>query len=112
MQRGTTLERLQLDAPGSSHSHNVELQILSFHGQGEGLLAVDGHDTLYTASELEALSSLRSVDHSMAKSLDCGERLVHREERTGQVGNPPSRSPSKREASSVTNPAEVGTTNT
>ena len=85
-----------------------ELRILSVHGQGEGPLVVDGHDTLFTAAKLEALSSL-SVDHCMAKSLDCGERLVCREERTVQVRNPPSHSPSKREASSVTTPAEVGT---
>ena len=47
---------------------------------------LDGHDSLYTASELEALSSL-SVDHSAAESLERGERL-HREELTVQVGNP------------------------
>ena len=63
-----------------------ELRILSVHGKGEGPLAVDGHDTLLTASEVEALSSL-SADHSVAKSLESGERLVHREELTVQVGN-------------------------
>ncbi|CAL8266960.1 unnamed protein product [Boreogadus saida] len=94
MQRGAASEPLR-----------GELRILSVHGQGEGPLAVDGHDTLFTASKLEALSSL-SVDHSVAKSLDCGERLVCREERTVQGRNPPSHSPSKREASSATTPAE------
>ena len=93
MQRGADYELLR-----------GELRILSVHGQGEGPLVVDGHDTLFTAAKLEALSSL-----SVAKSLDCGERLVCREERTVQVRNPPSHSPSKREVSSVTTPAEVGT---
>ncbi|CAL8336745.1 unnamed protein product [Boreogadus saida] len=65
-------QRLHVDAPGSSKmsSHNGELRILSVHGKGEGPLAVDGHDTLFIASDLEALSSL-SADHSLAKSLDC-----------------------------------------
>ena len=65
-QGDATSERLHVDAPGSSHmsSHNGDLRILSVHGQGEGPLAVDGHDTLFTASELEALSSL-SPDHSI-----------------------------------------------
>ena len=84
MQRGADYELLR-----------GELRILSVHGQGEGPLVVDGHDTLFTSS--------------VAKSLDCGERLVCREERTVQVRNPPSHSPSKREVSSVTTPAEVGT---
>ena len=77
-----------MDAPGSSHmaSHNGELQILSVYGKGEGPLAVDGHDTLFTTSEPEALSSL-SVDRSVAKSLERGERLVRREELSVQVGN-------------------------
>ena len=76
-----------MDAPGSSHmsSHNGDLRILSVHGKGEGPLAGDGHDTLFTVSELEALSSL-STDNSAAKSLDCGERQVHREERTRHLG--------------------------
>ena len=65
-QSGATSETLRVDAPGSSHMsrHNGELRILSIHGKGEGPLAVDGHDTLFTASELEALSSL-SPDHSI-----------------------------------------------
>ncbi|CAL8355025.1 unnamed protein product [Merluccius merluccius] len=66
-QRATLTESLHVDAPGSSHmsSRNEELRILSVHGQGEeGRLVVDGHDTLFTASELEALSSL-SPDHSI-----------------------------------------------
>ena len=65
-QGDTTSESLHVDAPGSSHmsSHSEELRILSVHGQGEGPLAVDGQDTLFTASELEALSSL-SPDHSI-----------------------------------------------
>ena len=76
-----------MDAPGSSHlSSHGDLRILSVHGQGEGLLAVDGQDTLFTASELEDLSSL-SADHSLAKSLDCGEWLIHHKERIVQVGN-------------------------
>ncbi|CAL8406992.1 unnamed protein product [Arctogadus glacialis] len=86
-QRGATSESLRVDAPGSSHmsSHSGELRILSVYGQGEGPLAVDGHDTLFAASELEALSSL-SADHSMAKSLNCSVRLVRLEELTGHQG--------------------------
>ena len=75
-------------APGSSHmsSHSEELKILSVYGKGEGPLAEDGHDTLFTASEVEALNSL-SADHSAAKSLERAERLVCREELSVQVGN-------------------------
>ena len=99
-QRGATSESLDVDAPGSSHwsSHSEELKILSVYGKGEGPLAVDGHDTLFTASEVEALNSL-SADHSAAKCLERGERLVCHEELSVQVGN---HSTSKREASSVT----------
>ncbi|CAL8277324.1 unnamed protein product [Arctogadus glacialis] len=81
-QRDATSDSLHVDAPGSSHmsSHSEELRILSVHGKGEGPLALDGHDTLFTASELEALDSL-SADHSVAKSL---EQLVRREELTAQ----------------------------
>ena len=77
-----------MDGPGSSHmsSHSGELKILSVYGKGEGPLAVDGHDTLFTASEVEALNSL-SADHSAAKSLERGERLVCREDLSVQVGN-------------------------
>ena len=84
-QRGATSESLY--APGSSHmsSHSEELRILSVHGKGEGPLALDVHDTLFNLSELEALNSL-SADHSVAKSLERGEELVHREELTVQVG--------------------------
>ncbi|XP_059905091.1 uncharacterized protein LOC132455272 [Gadus macrocephalus] len=80
-QRGATSESLGVDAPGSSHmsSHGGELKILSVYGKGEGPLAVGGHDTLFTASEVEALNSL-SADHSAAKSLERGERLVCHEE--------------------------------
>ena len=87
-QRGATSESLGVDTPGSSHmsSHGGELKILSVYGKGEGPLAVDGHDTLFTASEVEALNSL-SADHSAAKSLERGERLVCREELSVQVGN-------------------------
>ncbi|CAL8284626.1 unnamed protein product, partial [Gadus morhua 'NCC'] len=86
-QRGATSESLGVDAPGSSHmaSHNGELQILSVYGKGEGPLAVDGHDTLFTTSEVEALSSL-SADCSVAKSLNCSVRLVRLEELTGHRG--------------------------
>ncbi|CAL8284331.1 unnamed protein product [Gadus morhua 'NCC'] len=86
-QRGATSESLRVDAPGSSHmsSHSGELRILSVYGQGEGPLAVDGQDTLFAASELEALSSL-SADHSVAKSLNCSVRLVRLEELTGHHG--------------------------
>ncbi|CAL8330405.1 unnamed protein product [Gadus morhua 'NCC'] len=64
-QRGATSESLHVDAPGSSHlSSHGDLRILSVHGQGEGPLAVDANDTLFTVSELEALSSL-SPDHSI-----------------------------------------------
>ncbi|XP_059930851.1 uncharacterized protein LOC132474275 isoform X3 [Gadus macrocephalus] len=80
MQPGATSESLHVDAPGSSKmsSHMEELRILSVHGQGEGPLALDSHDTFFTASEVEALNSL-SVDHSVATSL-CAERLVRHEE--------------------------------
>ncbi|CAL8237507.1 unnamed protein product [Arctogadus glacialis] len=80
-QRGATSESLGVDAPGSSHisSHSGELKILSVYGKGEGSLATDGHDTLFIPSEVEALNSL-SADHSVAKSLERGERLVCREE--------------------------------
>ncbi|XP_056444964.1 zinc finger protein 25-like isoform X1 [Gadus chalcogrammus] len=86
-QRGAVSESLHVDAPGSSHmsSHSRELRILSVYGQEEGPLAVDGHDTLFAASELEALSSL-SADHSVAKSLNCSVRLVRLEELTGHQG--------------------------
>ncbi|CAL8389903.1 unnamed protein product [Boreogadus saida] len=86
-QRGATSESLRVDAPGSSHmsSHSGELRILSVYGQGEGPLAVDVHNTLFAASELEALSSL-SADHSVAKSLNCSVRLVRLEELTGHRG--------------------------
>ncbi|CAL8389857.1 unnamed protein product [Boreogadus saida] len=86
-QRSATSESLRVDAPGSSHmsSHSGELRILSVYGQGEGPLAVDGHDTLFAASEPEALSSL-STDHSVAKSLNCSVRLVRLEELTGHRG--------------------------
>ena len=87
-QRNATSKILGVDAPGSSHmsSHSEELKILSVYGKGEGPLAEDGHDTLFTASEVEALNSL-SADHSAAKSLERGERLVCREELSVQVGN-------------------------
>ena len=88
-QHDATSESLGVDAPGSSHvsGHNGELKILSVYGKGEGPLAVDGHDTLFTVSKVEAPDSL-SVDHSAAQSLDCGEQLVHPEELSVQVGNP------------------------
>ncbi|XP_056439835.1 zinc finger protein 184-like isoform X2 [Gadus chalcogrammus] len=88
-QRGTTSENLHVDAPGSSRmsSHNGELRILSVDGKGEGPLAVDGHDTLLTASGKEALSS-PSADHSAAKSLDRGEPLGHPEDLIGAQGGP------------------------
>ena len=71
-QRDATSESLY--APGSSHmsSHNEELRILNVYGRGEGPLALDGNDALFTASKLETLNSL-SADH--------------REELTVQVGN-------------------------
>ncbi|XP_030205005.1 zinc finger and SCAN domain-containing protein 2 isoform X5 [Gadus morhua] len=88
-QRGTTSENLHVDAPGSSRmsSHNGELRILSVDGKGEGPLAVDGHDTLLTASGEEALTS-PSADHSAAKSLDRGEPLGHPEDLIGAQGGP------------------------
>ncbi|XP_056440994.1 zinc finger protein ZFP2-like isoform X1 [Gadus chalcogrammus] len=82
-QRSATSESLRVDAPGSMHSG--ELRILSFYGQGEGPLAVDGHDTLFAASDAEALSSL-SADHSVAKTLNCSVRLFRLEELTGHQG--------------------------
>ncbi|CAL8389825.1 unnamed protein product [Boreogadus saida] len=86
-QRGATSESLRVDAPGSSHmaSHNGELRTLSIYGKGEAPLAVDVHNTLFTTSELEALSSL-SADCSVAKSLNCSVRLVRLEELTGHRG--------------------------
>ncbi|CAL8238899.1 unnamed protein product [Gadus morhua 'NCC'] len=84
-QHGATLDNLHVDAPGSSHmsSHNRELRILSVYGNGEGPLTGDGHDNPFTAFKPEALSSLPAV-HSVGKSLERGEQLVHREELTGQ----------------------------
>ncbi|XP_056444972.1 zinc finger protein 300-like isoform X2 [Gadus chalcogrammus] len=86
-QRGATSKSLRVDTPGSSHmsSHSGELRNLSVYGHGEGPLAVDGHVTLFAASELEVLSSL-SADHSVAKSLNCSVRLVRLEELTGHQG--------------------------
>ncbi|XP_030210489.1 uncharacterized protein LOC115542371 isoform X2 [Gadus morhua] len=80
-QRNATSESLGVDTPGSSHmsSHSGELKILSVYGKGEGPLAMDGHDTLFMASEVEDLNSL-SADHSVAKSLERGKRLVRRKE--------------------------------
>ena len=97
-----------MDAPGSSHvsSQNTELRILSVHRQGGGQLVVEGHDTLFTASELEALNSL-SAHNSVAKSLDCGGWLDCRKELAIQVQNSPSHLPSKSEAYSVTTPAHT-----
>ncbi|XP_030223424.1 zinc finger protein 570-like isoform X2 [Gadus morhua] len=92
-QQGANSESLRAAAPGSSHmsSHNGELRILSVHGKGEGPLAVDGNDTLFNVSELEALSSF-SVDHSVGESLDCGEQIFRQEELTrhrgGRKGRP------------------------
>ncbi|XP_056449489.1 zinc finger protein 34-like isoform X3 [Gadus chalcogrammus] len=86
-QRGAALDSLHVDTPGSSHmsSHKGELRILNVYGKGEGPLAVDGHDTLFTACKLEAQDSL-SADHSVVKSLESGEQLVHREELTRHRG--------------------------
>ena len=56
--------------------HSEMLKILSVYGKGEGPLAVEDHDTLFTAS-----------GHSVAKSLECGERLVRCEKLSVQVGN-------------------------
>ena len=83
------MESLHVDAAGSSHvfSQNTELRILSVHRQGGGQLVVEGHDTLFTASELEALNSL-SAHNSVAKSLDCGEWLDCRKELAIQVEIP------------------------
>ena len=87
-QCGTTSESLRVDPPGSSHmsNHSGELRILSVYGKGEGPLAVDGHDAIFTAFKVEALNSM-SADHSVAKRVERGERLVCREERSVQVGN-------------------------
>ncbi|XP_056449702.1 zinc finger protein 583-like isoform X2 [Gadus chalcogrammus] len=76
MQSAAASEFLHVVAPSSSHvsSQNAELRILSVRG-----LAVEGHETLFNVSELEALNSL-SADCSVAKSLDCGERLDCRKE--------------------------------
>ncbi|CAL8407001.1 unnamed protein product [Arctogadus glacialis] len=66
-------------------SHSGELRILSVYGKGEGPLVVDFHNTLFAASEPEALSSL-SADHSVAESLNCSVPPVHLEELTGHQG--------------------------
>ncbi|CAL8277179.1 unnamed protein product [Arctogadus glacialis] len=86
-QHGAILDSLHVDAPGFSHmsGHNGELRILSVHRKGEGPLAVDVHENLFTSFKLEALSSL-PVEHSVGKSLERGEQLVHREELTGHRG--------------------------
>ena len=70
----------------SGHFAFGELKILSVHVKEEGPLALEGHDTPFTASQPEALSSL-SADHSVAQSLERSERLVHPEELSVQVGN-------------------------
>ena len=103
MQSAAASEFLHVVAPGSSHvsCQNAELRILSVHG-----LAVEGHETLFNVSELEALNSL-SADCSVAKSLDCGERLDCRKELAVQVENILSHLPSKSEAYSVTTPAHA-----
>ena len=103
-----TSESLPVDIPGSSHvsSQNAELRILSVFGQGGGKLVVEGHDTLFTASEVEALNSL-SADCSVAQSLDCSERLDCRKELAVQVEYSPSHLPSKSEAYSVTTSAHT-----
>ena len=69
-----------MDGPGSSHmsSHSGELRILSVYGKGEGPLAVDGHDTLFTASEVEALNSL-SADQPLAALQALGRAVVRRQ---------------------------------
>ncbi|XP_030217616.1 zinc finger protein 271 isoform X21 [Gadus morhua] len=87
-QHSSTLDSLHVEAPGSSHlsSHNGELRILRVYGKGEGPLAVDGHDNPFTVFKPEVLSSL-SAEHSMAKNLQRGEQLVHREELTGHRGD-------------------------
>ncbi|CAL8279260.1 unnamed protein product [Arctogadus glacialis] len=107
-QSAATLESLQVDAAGSSHvsSQNAELRILSVYAQGGGQLVMEGHDTLFTASEVEALNSL-SADCSVAQSLDCGERMDCRKQLAVQVENSPSHLPSKSEAYSVTTPAHT-----
>ena len=69
-QSGATLEILRVDAPGSSPFRLDTWEERCVHGQGEGKLVVERHETLFTASE----HSL-SADHSVAKSLDCGEQL-------------------------------------
>uniref|UniRef100_A0A8C5ABL1 C2H2-type domain-containing protein n=1 Tax=Gadus morhua TaxID=8049 RepID=A0A8C5ABL1_GADMO len=86
-QHGATSDSLHVDAPGFSHmsGHNGELRLLSFHGKGEGPLAVDVHENLFTVFKPEALSSL-AAEHSVGKSLERGEQLVHREELTGHRG--------------------------
>ncbi|KAJ3587312.1 hypothetical protein NHX12_010910 [Muraenolepis orangiensis] len=93
---GPTSESVHVDAPGapgSSHmsGHDEELRILSVYGQGEGPLVVDGHDTLFTASELEALSSLspdHSITHDSLLSFNSGpgERLPARGTQDGAGG--------------------------
>ena len=81
-------QSLYVDALGSSHmaSHSEELRILGVYGKGEGPMALDGHDTLFKASEMEALNSL-SADHSKTTGLELGDRLFRREELSVQVGN-------------------------
>ncbi|GAA6225365.1 transcription factor che-1-like [Lates japonicus] len=65
-QGGVTTGTQNLESAGSSScltSDNEELRIVSVHGRGEGPLQ-DESDTLFTASELQAFSSL-SPDHSI-----------------------------------------------
>ncbi|CAL8277269.1 unnamed protein product [Arctogadus glacialis] len=57
--------------PYAPSPRSEELRILSVHGKGEGPLALDGHDALFTASKPETLSSL-STEHSVVKSLERG----------------------------------------
>ncbi|XP_069387905.1 uncharacterized protein [Paralichthys olivaceus] len=64
-QEGVTTETQKLDSPGSSclTSDSEELRIVSVHSGGEVPLQGES-DTLFTASELQAFSSL-SPDHSI-----------------------------------------------
>ncbi|KAG7261969.1 hypothetical protein CRUP_010599 [Coryphaenoides rupestris] len=94
MQQGITSESLHVDAPGSSHmsSRNEQLRILCVYGKGEGPLAVDSHDTLFTGLDtqgtLSSLPSDHSVTHDSLLGLDSGpsERVPARGMQDGTGG--------------------------
>uniref|UniRef100_UPI003AB01913 uncharacterized protein n=1 Tax=Centroberyx gerrardi TaxID=166262 RepID=UPI003AB01913 len=114
-QGGVATGTPNLEASGSScmTSDNEELRIVSVHGRGEGPL--EEHDTLFTAFELQALSSLSpdpTLTHDSLLSFTSGanERLPMRGMQDNGVGlarngHPEGRNHSTQMASTSLNPA-------